>query len=75
MGKYRVPSEKNKYYIQREDYLTSVHYALRYPLWVEELRLTVDTGKAIRYDKLTMDKVFGTEERELICEVKEKCNT
>ena len=52
MGKYRVPSEKSKFYLPKEDYLTAVHYALRYPLWIEELKLTADTGKAIRYDKL-----------------------
>ena len=52
MGKYRIPSEKSKYYLPKEDYLTAVHYALRYPLWIEELKLTADTGKAIRYDRL-----------------------
>lgn len=51
MGKYKAPSKNSKYYLPREDYLTTVHYALRYPLWVEELRVTADTGKGIRYDK------------------------
>jgi len=49
MGKYRV-SEKSKYSLPREDYLTAIHYSLRYPLWLEELRTAADTG-AIRYDK------------------------
>ena len=53
MGKYRI-AEKNKYALPREDYLTAIHYSLRYPLWVEELRTAADTGVAIRYDK---DKV------------------
>lgn len=52
MGKkYRVLSEKNKYSIPKEDYLTAIHYALRYPLWIEELRTAADTGKAISYDR------------------------
>lgn len=53
MGKYRI-AEKNKYSLPREDYLTAIHYSLRYPLWLEELRTAADTGKAIRYEK---DKV------------------
>ena len=52
MGKkYRILSEKNVYSLPKEDYLTAVHYALRYPLWVEELRTAADTGSAIRYDR------------------------
>ena len=52
MGKkYRILSDKNKYSLPKEDYLTAIHYALRYPLWVEELRTAADTGGAIRYDK------------------------
>ena len=62
MGKFRVPSEKSKYYLPKEDYLTAVHYALRYPLWLEELRVTADTGKGIRYDKLKVQtSIIGTE--------------
>lgn len=53
MGKYRVAT-KNKYSLPREDYLTALHYSLRYPMWLEELRTAADTGSAIRYDK---DKV------------------
>ena len=52
--KYRQLSAKNKYYIPKEDYLTAVHYALRYPLWLAELSDARDTSTAIRYDK---DKV------------------
>lgn len=54
MGKYRTPSVNTKYYIPREDYLTAIHYSLRYPLWVEEAKALADTSGAIRYDK---DKV------------------
>lgn len=55
MGKkYTTPSKKTKYYIPREDYLTAVHYALRYPLMMQELNDMANTAKAIRYDK---DKV------------------
>lgn len=52
--KYRQLSTKNKYYIPREDYLTAIHYSLRYPLWVAEVEDARDTSTAIRYDK---DKV------------------
>ena len=54
MAKYRELSQKNKYYIPREDYLTAIHYSLRYPLWLAELDDARDTAIAIRYDK---DKV------------------
>ena len=54
MGKYRDLSPKNKYYIPKEDYLTAIHYSLRYPLWLAEVEDTRDTSTAIRYDK---DKV------------------
>ena len=36
MGKYKAPSEKYKYYIPKEDYLTAIHFSLRYPLWKED---------------------------------------
>lgn len=51
MSKYRIPSTKSKYYIPREDYLTAIHYSLRYPLWQQELNAMADTSKAITYDK------------------------
>ena len=54
MGKYRTPSEKSKYYIPKEDYLTAIHYALGYPLLKEEVETMADTSKGISYDK---DKV------------------
>lgn len=54
MSKYRAPSERSKYYIPKEDYLTAIHYSLRYPLWLAEVKDKADTSAAIRYDK---DKV------------------
>ena len=54
MGKYRTPSNKSRYFIPKEDYLTAVHYSLRYPLWKEEVDSMADTSRAITYDK---DKV------------------
>lgn len=54
MGKYRTPSKNSKYYIPKEDYLTAIHYSLRYPLWKEEVADMANTAKAIVYDK---DKV------------------
>lgn len=49
--KHRILSEKNKYYLPKEDYLTAIHYALRYPLMLAELDDARDTSSAIRYDK------------------------
>lgn len=54
MGKYRAPSKSNKYYIPTEDYITAIHWCLRYPLWVSELSVEPDTSRAITYDQ---DKV------------------
>lgn len=54
MSKYRTPSKNSNYYIPKEDYLTAIHYSLRYPLWKDEVETMADTSKAIAYDK---DKV------------------
>ena len=51
MGKYRTPSESSKYYIPKEDYLTAIHYSLRYPLWKEEVGDLANTARGISYDK------------------------
>lgn len=56
MGFYRIPSKNSKYYLPKEEYLTAVHYALRYPYLLEELNTiaNADTAQGISYDK---DKV------------------
>lgn len=54
MSKYRAPKPGSKYAIPKEDYLTAIHYSLRYPLWKEEVETMADTSRAITYDK---DKV------------------
>ena len=59
MGKYRAPSENSKYYIPKEDYLTAIHYSLRYPLWKEEVETMADTSKGISYDKDKVQTSFG----------------
>ena len=51
MGKYRTPSKKSKYYIPKEDYITAIHYSLRYPLWKQEVEDIADTSKGISYNK------------------------
>lgn len=63
MAKYRELSQKNKYYIPREDYLTAIHYSLRYPLWLAELEDARDTSTAIRYDK---DKVQSSPNADMV---------
>ena len=59
MGKYRAPSESSKYYIPKEDYLTAIHYSLRYPLWKEEVETMANTSKGITYDKDKVQSSFG----------------
>jgi hypothetical protein len=66
MSKYRILSTKNKYSLPKEEYLTAIHYSLRYPLWVEELKTAADTGRAIRYDK---DKVQSSNDYDQTAEV------
>lgn len=54
MGKYRVPSEKSKYYIPKADYMTAIYYSKRYPIWKQEMEARANTSGAIDYSK---DKV------------------
>ena len=53
MGFYRIPSERSKFHLPKEEYLTAIHYALRYPYLIAELETvaSADTGQAIQYDK------------------------
>lgn len=51
MPKHRILSEKSKYYLPKETFLTVVHYCKQYPLWDEELSAMTDTSKAITYDQ------------------------
>jgi len=46
MSKHRVPTD-----LPREDFLTALHYALRYPMWEKEIETPPDTAQAIRYDR------------------------
>ena len=52
--RYRTPTKRSKYYVPPEDYKTAVHWSLRYPLWIKELKTLPDTSKAIDY---AQDKV------------------
>lgn len=49
--KNRVLSEKNEFYLPKEEFLTVLHFALQYPNWVRELQQEPDTSKAITYDE------------------------
>ena len=53
MGFYRTPAESSEYYLPKEEYLTAIHYALRYPYLLAELNTVAnaDTSQAIQYDK------------------------
>lgn len=58
MGFYRVPGKNSKYYLPKEEYLTAVHYALRYPYLLELNTIAnADTAQGINYDK---DKVSSS---------------
>ena len=48
--KNRILSEKNEFYLPKEEFLTVLHFSLQYPNWVQELRTEPDTSKAITYD-------------------------
>ncbi len=51
MSQHRTPSEKSKYYVPKETFLTVVHWCKQYPLWVDELSIEPDMNKAVVYDR------------------------
>lgn len=51
MSQYRIPTENSKYYVEKELYLTTVHFCKQYPAWLAELSIQPDTSKAITYDR------------------------
>lgn len=51
MSQYWIPSENSKYYVEKELYLTTVHFCRQYPAWLAELNIQPDTSKAITYDR------------------------
>ena len=77
MGKYRTPSENNKYYLPKHTYLTCLHYSLQYRDWKAQLDTERDTRGAIRYDKDKIqvsndyDSTSGTAMR--MIEIEDKC--
>lgn len=48
--KYKTPSERSKFFVPKEDYITAIHWCLRYPLWVAELKLLPDTNRSMAYE-------------------------
>lgn len=51
MGNIKAPkSQKTSYYLPKEDYITAVHYALRYPTLLADLP-SPDSSSGISYDK------------------------
>lgn len=51
MTQYRIPAKSSKYYVERELYMTVVHFCRQYPTWIAELNIDPDTSRAITYDK------------------------
>lgn len=48
--KYKTPSKRSKFFVPKEDYITAIHWCLRYPLWVAELKLLPDTNRSMAYE-------------------------
>lgn len=48
--RHYVRNENSKWGLPKEEYLTALHYALRYPLWLAEIKDAEDTSRAITYD-------------------------
>lgn len=46
----RVPGRNSPYWTPRQDYLTAIHWCLRYNDWKHELVTLPDTSRGIRYD-------------------------
>lgn len=73
---HRIPTKNSKYYIPKQDYLTAIHYSLRYPLLQEEYRTAADTSKGLTYDKdkvQTSGNFSSTEDIGIrLAEIKEK---
>lgn len=73
---HRIPTKNSKYYIPKQDYLTAIHYSLRYPLLQEEYRTGADTSKGLTYDKdkvQTSNDFNSTEDIGIrLAEIKEK---
>ena len=53
MSRYRRPTKRSKYYVEKRLYDAAVHWVRLYPDWVAELK-EYDTGQAIRYDKVNV---------------------
>lgn len=51
MCKVKTPTEKSRWWVPEEDFRTAVHWARRYPSWIDELSVLPDSSKAIVYDK------------------------
>lgn len=44
-------SKDSKYYLPKEDYLTALHFCLRYPTWAAILNTAADATKAVSYER------------------------
>lgn len=77
MGKYRILSENNQYYLPKHTYLTCIHYALQYRDWKARLDSDRDSRGAIRYDKdrvqTSMDGDSTSDIAIKMIEIEEKC--
>ena len=51
MTKIRSPRPKGKYYLPKQMFLTAVHYAQQYPIWLNALNYDYDARQGLAYDK------------------------
>lgn len=61
MANERPLTQKSKYYLPKETYLTVVHYCRQYPQWLEELNIDFDARKGIAYDHDRVQSSHGAD--------------
>lgn len=50
MTAQRIPAKDNKYYVEKETFLTVLHFCRQYPLWISELAAIPVPINGISYD-------------------------
>ena len=64
--KYKTPSKRSKFFVPKEDYITAIHWCLRYPLWEAELKALPDTNRSMAYDN---DKVQSSAKNDITADI------
>ena len=64
--KYKTPSKRSKFFVPKEDYITAIHWCLRYPNWVSELKILPDTNRSMAYEN---DKVQSSSKNDITADI------